>query len=334
MSIKIIKPGLFTTVQDEGRKGYMNLGFSEAGALDKFSYLIAKHLIGNEGPALEFTIVGPSIQFLSDNSFTITGGQFNAKLNGNPIQTQVIYEVHQGDILEIGNAIKGARGYITFGQPLDIPKVANSYATHTRSKMGGFKGRALMKDDVIDTVSLPKYKKYVGRATEINLNYEDNVIHIVEGPQIEAFSEEAKAKLVENEFIISDMSDRMGFRLKGESIPPEESADIISEPVALGSVQVPNDGNPIILLNDKQTVGGYTKIATVTQLGLNKLVQLQPGEAVQFKWISIEDAINESATFNEQFEDELSNIQKQPLYELSMLRQTSKKLANLLKGDI
>ncbi|MGT9231088.1 KipI antagonist, partial [Enterococcus faecalis] len=112
------------------------------------------------------------------------------------------------------------------------------------------------------------------------------------------------------------------------------SADIISEPVALGSIQVPNDGNPIVLLNDNQTVGGYTKIATVTQLGLNKLVQLQPGEAVQFKWISIEDAINESATFNEQFEDELSNIQKQPLYELSMLRQTSKKLANLLKGDI
>ena len=206
MSIKIIKPGLFTTVQDEGRKGYMNLGFSEAGALDKFSYLIAKHLIG-------------------------TGGQFNAKLNGNPIQTQVIYEVHQGDILEIGNAIKGARGYITFGQPLDIPKVANSYATHTRSKMGGFKGRALKKDDVIDTVSLPKYKKYVGQAAEINLNYEDNVIHIVEGPQIETFSEEAKAKLVENEFIISDMSDRMGFRLKGESIQPEESADIISETV-------------------------------------------------------------------------------------------------------
>lgn len=170
MSIKIIKPGLFTTVQDEGRKGYMNLGFSEAGALDKFSYLIAKHLIGNEGPSLEYTIVGPSIQFLSDNSFTITGGQFNAKLNGNPIQTQVIYEVHQGDILEIGNAIKGARGYITFGQPLDILKVANSYATHTRSKMGGFKGRALKKDDVIDTVSLPKYKKYVGQAAEINLN--------------------------------------------------------------------------------------------------------------------------------------------------------------------
>ena len=94
--------------------------------------------------------------------------------------------------MEIGNAIKGARGYITFGQPLDIPKVTNSYATHTRSKMGGFKGRALKKDDVIDTVSLPKYKKYVGQAAEINLNYEDNVIHIVKGPQIESFQKRLK----------------------------------------------------------------------------------------------------------------------------------------------
>ena len=288
MSIKILKPGLFTTVQDIGRKGYMNVGFSEAGALDQHHYQIASHLIGNNGPALEFTIIGPTIQFLQENSFTIAGGRFNATLNGDAIESQIIYGVKPGDILEIGNAITGARGYITFGQPLDIPLIADSYSTHTRSKMGGYKGRSLKKDDVIQTIEHPSYKKNIGRASQINLANKDNVIHIIEGPQIASFSEEAKSKLTENEYVISEMSDRMGFRLKGENIAPEESADIISEPVALGSIQVPNDGNPIILLNDKQTVGGYTKIATVTQLGLNLLVQFQPGESIRFKWISVE----------------------------------------------
>ena len=300
MSIKILKPGLFTTVQDIGRKGYMNVGFSEAGALDQHHYQIASHLIGNNGPALEFTIIGPTIQFLQENSFTIAGGRFNATLNGDAIESQIIYGVKPGDILEIGNAITGARGYITFGQPLDIPLIADSYSTHTRSKMGGYKGRSLKKDDVIQTIEHPSYKKNIGRASQINLANKDNVIHIIEGPQIASFSEEAKSKLTENEYVISEMSDRMGFRLKGENIAPEESADIISEPVALGSIQVPNDGNPIILLNDKQTVGGYTKIATVTQLGLNLLVQFQPGESIRFKWISVEEAINETNQFNKQ----------------------------------
>ena len=333
MSIKILKPGLFTTVQDIGRKGYMNVGFSEAGALDLNHYQIASHLIGNDGPALEFTIIGPSIQFLKENSFTIAGGRFNALLNGEAIESQIIYGVKPGDILEIGNAIKGARGYITFGQPLDIPIIADSYSTHTRSNMGGYKGRSLKKDDIIQTNDDPSYKNNIGRASQINLANKDNVIHIIEGPQIESFSQDAKAKLTDNEYVISEMSDRMGFRLKGENIAPEESADIISEPVALGSIQVPNDGNPIILLNDKQTVGGYTKIATVTQLGLNQLVQFQPGESIRFKWISVEDAINESKQFNKQFQEELKKIKSQPLYDMKSMRRTSRKLANLMKGE-
>ena len=323
MSIKILKPGLFTTVQDIGRKGYMNVGFSEAGALDQHHYQIASHLIGNNGPALEFTIIGPTIQFLQENSFTIAGGRFNATLNGDAIESQIIYGVKPGDILEIGNAITGARGYITFGQPLDIPLIADSYSTHTRSKMGGYKGRSLKKDDVIQTIEHPSYKKNIGRASQINLANKDNVIHIIEGPQIASFSEEAKSKLTENEYVISEMSDRMGFRLKGENIAPEE----------LGSIQVPNDGNPIILLNDKQTVGGYTKIATVTQLGLNLLVQFQPGESIRFKWISVEEAINETNQFNKQFKEELMKINSQPLYDMKSMRRTSRKLANLMKGE-
>ncbi|RIN16972.1 biotin-dependent carboxyltransferase family protein, partial [Staphylococcus warneri] len=333
MSIKILKPGLFTTVQDIGRKGYMNVGFSEAGALDQHHYQIASHLIGNNGPALEFTIIGPTIQFLQENSFTIAGGRFNATLNGDAIESQIIYGVKPGDILVIGNVITGARGYITFGQPLDIPLIADSYSTHTRSKMGGYKGRSLKKDDVIQTIEHPSYKKNIGRASQINLANKDNVIHIIEGPQIASFSEEAKSKLTENEYVISEMSDRMGFRLKGENIAPEESADIISEPVALGSIQVPNDGNPIILLNDKQTVGGYTKIATVTQLGLNQLVQFQPGESIRFKWISVEEAINETNQFNKQFKEELMKINSQPLYDMKSMRRTYRKLANMMKGE-
>ncbi|MDU1613750.1 MAG: allophanate hydrolase, partial [Staphylococcus epidermidis] len=200
--------------------------------------------------------------------------------------------------LDIGQITEGARGYIVFGHPLKINKVAQSYSTHVRSGMGGFKGRALKKYDVI--------------ATQVNHNYKTNL-----GKTIE----------------ISDQSDRMGYRLKGNTVAPKNSADIISEPVALGSIQVPNDGNPIILLNDKQTIGGYTKIATVTQLDLRKLAQMKPGDIIQFKWITVEEASKKLKEFNTKFEQLLKRFDEQPLFNLNQLRHTSNKIAEIIKED-
>lgn len=220
-----------------------------------------------------------------------------------------------------------------FGHPLKIERIAESYSTHTRSGLGGFEGRALKKHDIIPTQSNASYNENLGKATYYIPLVEDNTIHVIKGPQFSLFSEEAVDTFINSEFKVSDQSDRMGYRLVGPSVSPLKTADIISEPVALGSIQVPNDGNPIILLNDKQTVGGYTKIATVTQLDLKKLAQLKPGETIRFEWISTEEAFKQLIEFENDFEQKLINVSEQPLFNLSNVRNTSKKLASLIKED-
>ncbi|MBW5905481.1 biotin-dependent carboxyltransferase family protein [Staphylococcus haemolyticus] len=333
MGIKILKPGLFTIVQDKGRFGYQHLGFSGSGAMDQFSYNLGRKLIGNSGPSLEFTIIGPTLTFTQANTFVITGGQFNAKLNDINISNNNVLLANKGDVLEFGPAIKGARGYIFFGHPLDIEMVAGSYSTHTRSKIGGFNGRALKKDDHIQVVQNSNFKVNLGKTSDYDAIEQDNIIHIIEGPQVNAFSHEKRKTLVESVYKISDQSDRMGYRLIGDNIPPDNGADIISEPVGLGSIQVPNDGNPIILLNDKQTVGGYTKIATVSQLDLKKLAQFKPGDVIQFKWISVDEANAMLKNFNQQFEEKLESVTKAPIFNMHSMRATSKKLAKLIEEE-
>ncbi|MCU5746422.1 biotin-dependent carboxyltransferase family protein [Staphylococcus sp. SQ8-PEA] len=334
MSILINNPGLFTTIQDEGRFGYQDQGFSTAGVLDLFSFKLGQKLIGNNGPALEFTIIGPSITFKKANTFVITGGEFDSKLNGQPIHMKCVYHAQAGDELKLGKAIEGARGYILFGSQIDIPMIANSYSTHTRSGIGGFKGRALKSGDNLPTTSLTPHDKYIGLSTnESVVDHTREVIHIVEGPQYESFSSESIDKITKSGYEISEQSDRMGYRLKGDLIPPSSSADITSEPVALGSIQVPNDGNPIILLNDKQTVGGYTKIATVTQADLPILAQKKPGDVIYFKWISIEEAISNLSVAEESFNKIIEDVERKPVYDINQLRSTSKRVNALLKGE-
>ncbi|MEN3938195.1 biotin-dependent carboxyltransferase family protein [Staphylococcus shinii] len=332
MSIKILTPGLFSTVQDLGRVGYQDQGFSTAGALDTYALRIGYTLIGNEGPAIEFTIIGPTIQFLNDNTFVLTGGHFEATLNDQAISHQTVIFVEKGDELKIGSVVDGARGYILFGNPLEIPKVANSYSTHTRSKIGGYHGRALKSSDVITCQQNKMYTERIGLSCPVDtLNQE--LIHIIEGPQIERFSDEAKQKLVNENFEISEKSDRMGFHLQGENIAPIESADIISEPLALGSIQVPNDGNPIILLNDKQTVGGYTKIATVCAADLPILAQKKPNETIKFEWITVEAATEKLKQKEQEFNKKQKQVLKSPIFDISQLRMTSNRINKLLKGE-
>lgn len=333
MSIKILKPGLFTTIQDEGRIGHQSIGFSNAGALDYYSFKIGKALIENDGPTIEFTIIGPTIEFQYDNAFLITGGEFNSKLNNEPISHLTIIKANKGDVLELGNAIKGVRGYLFFVNPLNLSKVADSYSTHTRSGIGGLDGRTLKVGDIIPTFNDKLTKENIGKTFDIDLLPNDNIIHIIEGPQIKAFSNQSIQQIVDKEYKISDQSDRMGYRLVGEAIPPINSSDIISEPVALGSIQVPKDGNPIILLNDKQTVGGYTKIATVTQLDVSKLSQFKPGETIQFKWISIEEATENLIKFNKELDETIKSEKNNPLFNLSGLRNTSQKISKIIKGE-
>ena len=204
MSIKILQPGLFSTIQDEGRIGYQDLGFSGAGALDFYSFKMAQKLIGNDGPAIEYTVIGPKVQFLKENTFAFIGGTSNAKLNGNSIDSQVVYKVQTNDVLEIGQVTEGARGYLVFGHPLKIERIAESYSTHTRSGLGGFEGRALKKHDIIPTQSNASYNENLGKATDYKPLVEDNTIHVIKGPQFSSFSEEAVDTFINSEFKVSD----------------------------------------------------------------------------------------------------------------------------------
>ena len=159
------------------------------------------------------------------------------------------------------------------------------------------------------------FKENIGKTIHLqdDLLPENNIIHILQGPQFEAFSEEARAKIVNYPYLITEQSDRMGYRLEGDSVAPINQADIISEPVALGSVQVPNDGQPIILLNDKQTIGGYTKIATVCKFDLPKLAQMKPQDTIQFKWISFQEAVDKNREQMSLFNEILKSHQKTPI---------------------
>ncbi|EHJ06690.1 5-oxoprolinase subunit C family protein [Staphylococcus simiae] len=332
MSIKIIQAGLFSTIQDIGRIGYQHIGFSGAGAMDVNSFRLAQIMIGNEGPAIEYTMIGPTIQFNEANTFVLCGAYGDSLLNNQAISHQTVYFVDKGDILTIGPLSHGTRGYITFGKPLDIPKVANSYSTHTRTAIGGYKGRTLQKNDMINVRHNNKYKINLGKHADMNLLPQDKLIHIIEGPQINEFSTKTIETLTQQSYVISEQSDRMGYRLIGEGVAPINNADIISEPVALGSIQVPNDGQPIILLNDKQTIGGYTKIATVCKFDLPKLAQMKPNDDIKFKWLDFEVAKKINDKLENDFEINIKTMKDKPTYDMTALRQTSQKISKMLQG--
>lgn len=336
MSIKILKPGLFTTIQDLGRFGHQAEGFSPAGVMDRPSFEILNALLDtNNQPAIEITMVGPTIQFLEQNLFAVTGAPFNMKLNDTPVPHQTVIKVEPGDILELGAAQHGVRAYIGFANPLKIPKVEGSTATHTRTLVGGYKGRVLKAKDILTTTSENLNYSLIGRSTDFqSFSPKGNLpVGIMDGPQLEAFSKRTIKEIEDIEFIVSDNSDRMGYRLKGGSIQPIESADIISEPVALGSVQVPKDGNPIILLNDRQTVGGYTKIATVIDSDIVDIIQKRPGEIIKFEWVTFNEANEILDRKRRKLEDAIIKLKRQPKRYLKNIRPTQSKIKSVLKGD-
>lgn len=336
MAIKILKSGLFTTIQDKGRYGHQSEGFSPAGVLDKPSYEILNTLLETENqPAIEITMVGPEIKFLSQNLFAITGATFSATLNGEAIPHQTVIKAEAGDILSMGTAKEGMRAYIGFAEPLDIPLVEGSYSTHTRTRVGGYQGRVLKENDIIPTLPNLIDMSLIGRTTDYRSYSPSNnlPIGIMDGPQLESFSRRTIKEIERMEFQVSESSDRMGYRLKGDSIKPIDSADIISEPVALGSVQLPNDGNPIILLNDRQTVGGYTKIGTVIDCDIVDVIQKRPGETVKFEWVSFNEANEILSRKARKLEDAKSQLRRRPKRYLNRIRPTQQKIKEVLKGD-
>lgn len=332
MGIRVLKSGMMTTVQDLGRTGYQSQGFSVAGVMDVRSFKIANLLLDNpENEAvLEFTLIGPTLEFTSATIIAITGGDFQPTINDEPAPMYTAIYVNKGDILKFGSARTGSRGYIAFSSYLDIPVVMGSRCTNMKSSIGGFKGRKLQADDMIWFRIKRRYLPFfLSRKLQGDDFDQDSVtLRVVMGPQDDVFSKQGIETFLNSEYTVTSEFDRMGCRLEGPFIAPKETSDILSDGIAFGSIQVPSHGKPIILLSDRQTTGGYAKIATVISVDIPKLVQRKTDHKIRFEAVTVEEA---QRLYMEELKelDEMRAVIHQPCKEVLDCRLVAKRLTKL-----
>jgi antagonist of KipI len=311
MTIRVIAPGLMTTIQDKGRQGLKKYGVVVGGAMDPFARRVANLLVGNDEDeaVLEMTMAGPTLLFERDALIAICGGSFSPKVNGFPVgQWRPIF-VQRGSKLSFGVPNWGCRAYLAVAGGFCVPQVLGSKSTYLRAGIGGLEGRALQKGDVLklgrETVQgknrrlrlahLIKGKGFAQERWRVGSDllpaYAENPeILVLRGGQFAWFSEESRRRFFMDEYVVTSRSDRMGYRLSGPQLTLKEPRELISEAVTVGTVQVPAGGEPIILMADCQTTGGYPKIAQIITADLPKLAQLKPGAKIRFREISIAEA--------------------------------------------
>ena len=289
----VLTPGAYTTVQDYGRYGYQQVGIPVSGALDSFAFRVANMLIGNSVncAVLEITVMGPRLEVLREADIAITGAEMGMTLNDKPIQGWKSIRVKPGDILGINQVKSGCRAYLAVTGGIDVPEVMGSRSTYVGGNIGGYYGRSLKQGDIIKRGKGLLLNQVRHLSPAVIPQYSSNiVIRAVPGPQDDFFDEGLKV-LFESEYMVSAKADRMGYRLQGPVIKHKEEMpkSIISEPSVPGGIQVPADGQPIILLVE-QTVGGYTKIATVISTDLCRVAQATPGDTICFEQVTLETA--------------------------------------------
>ncbi len=299
MGIVIQNGGPLTTVQDLGRIGYQDLGFSVSGAMDQRAFRLANLLLDNQpGDAmLEVTLMGPQLTFQQDNCFVLTGAPMGATLGEIPLDTNRVYTAKAGDVLTFPKRFPtaGSRSYIAFAGGLDVPPLMGSRSTYMKGRMGGVEGRALKTGDTIPFLApkaaLPNLEKRVV-TEEFSAVYggKEVPIRVILGPQDSAFTPQGLSDFLSQPYSVTPNSDRMGSRLEGTQIGHVKGADIVSDGIAFGAIQVPSNGQPIILLADRQSTGGYTKIATVITTDLPKVTQRQIGDKIYFSAVTVEEA--------------------------------------------
>ncbi|QXE01462.1 biotin-dependent carboxyltransferase family protein [Terribacillus sp. DMT04] len=290
---QVIKPGLLTTFQDLGRTGYQEYGVVVAGAMDDYSLQIANLLVGNQRneAALEVTMMGPTLKVLKDTVISICGGNLSPRVNGIPVPMWKSIAVKEGQLIEFGQPLEGIRSYISVAGGFDLPVVMGSKSTFLKAKLGGMNGRALEKEDML--CGFEQAQSVAGRSLHydaIPVYKKEVTVRVILGPHQDAFTKEALDTFLSSAYEITPQSDRMGYRLNGPELKHKTSADIISEAIPLGGIQVPANGQPIILMADRQTTGGYTRIATVIAADMPKLAQAAPGSVVRFEAVSVDEA--------------------------------------------
>jgi KipI family sensor histidine kinase inhibitor len=281
--IEVIAPGVLTTVQDLGRNGFGAFGISPNGAADRGALQLGNRLVGNDASAagLEITLVGPHLRFHQAATIAITGEGPDPLLNGNPVRRNLPLRVHLRDELSFAPITPGcgARGYLCVAGGIDVPLVMGSRATDLVAGIGGYQGRALQRRDRMAIGKLQGYPQVIHSGPP-RLR---NVLQVLPGPQWERFDEATWHRFLHRTFTVSNDANRVGIRLQGPSLLPRDGADIVSEGVTTGAIQVTGSGQPIVLLPGRATIGGYPKIATVIDEDLDLLGQLRPGDRIRFQ---------------------------------------------------
>lgn len=294
-TLKVVQPGMLSTIQDRGRYGYQRYGMPTAGAMDTFALRAANALLGNDDNAacIEATVLGPRIEILSDTTIAITGANVSPRLNSEPIPMWQSVAASKGSRLEFRGPKDGMRGYLAVSGGIDVQEVMGSRATYMKAAIGGLEGRPLRAGDILnaheDSTEAPNAVRNIP-PDAIPRYGSAHELRVVLGPQQAAFTQAGIDTFLSETYTVSIHSDRMGYRLDGEPVEHADGPDVISDGTPLGTIQVPGDGQPIILLSDRGTTGGYTKIATVISTDLSKVAQAMPGHTVKFRAVSVEEA--------------------------------------------
>lgn len=294
MGIRILNGGFLTTVQDMGRYGSQETGMAVSGVMDTRAAALADILVGNDEneAVLEVTMMGPIMEFTEDELIAVTGGDLGAKVDGNPLPRYEAVLIKAGQTVSFGGMYGGSRAYVAFAGGLDVPVVMGSRSTNLKAKIGGIEGRKLGAGDEIGFRSPKTWLPNMAARKLLlpELSSREHTLRVVMGPQDDCFTEEGISTFLGSAYTISNEYDRMGCRMEGPVIAHKNGGDIITDGISFGAVQVPSHGNPIVMMADHQTTGGYTKIANVISVDLPVLAQCMPGMKIYFEKVTVDEA--------------------------------------------
>ena len=292
MSILVKNPGPLSTVQDAGRFFHQSSGIRPSGVMDTAAYEAANALLGNtKGEAvLEMTFFGATLEFRSAAWFALTGADMKATLGGAPVARYTAVRAEAGQVLALGMAVSGCRGYLAVHGGIDVPPVMGSRATDMSARLGGFEGRPVKAGDELPTAPEDGWAPTSAASYEPPVYTNEAEVRVIPGPQEDFFTAAGVGTFFASDYKVSPNSDRMGLRLDGAAVESVGTTDIVSDGIVFGSIQITSGGLPIVLMADHQTTGGYAKIGTVISFDLPKLAQARPGDTVRFVRIGADEA--------------------------------------------
>ena len=289
--IHVLQPGLFTTVQDSGRWGYQRFGIPVAGPMDRVAHRLANLIVGNRPSCatLEVTLAGPRLEFERDLLFSVAGAEFELFLHGARVSMSTAHAARRGQCLAFGRRRQGARAYVAVAGGIDVPCVLGSRATHVASRMGGVGGRALAAGDVLTVGDGVARRVQVGGRRTLAAAAPRRV-RVLPGPDDDRFGAVGAELLAAADYRVGAASDRMGYRLEGRALE-QTGPELLSCAVPSGAIQVPPSGEPIVLMADRPTSGGYPRIGTVITADIPVVAQLAPADRIAFETCGLETAM-------------------------------------------